>query len=166
MPPELENNVTPPTEETRTPLEIIRDLREHTVSRQQYDDLDRQYNELLEAYANGERSDGSEEPTPEQRSLADIRRALNDPELSNLDYCRTALELRDRLISEGRPDPFLPVGARIAATPEDELQAQRVADALAYCIEEADGEDKVFTAKLQTIMIDTSPFKGVNKTRR
>lgn len=90
-----------------------------------------------------------------------LRRKLfsQDSDLSNLEYMKTALELREELLDRGSPDPFLPYGQNITPTDEDIKTADRVAEAIKASIEYADGDSEVFTNELQRIMVDTSPLK-------
>lgn len=53
------------------------------------------------------------------------------------------------LIESGNPDPFLPIGLRIAPTQEDIQAAERVADVLQQCLDYADGDNALFTAEFQ-----------------
>ena len=70
-------------------------------------------------------------------------------ELSNLEFCKLTLELREDIIKRDGVDPFLPHGANIKPTENDVERAQAVADVIADCIKEADGDSGVFTALLQ-----------------
>ena len=74
--------------------------------------------------------------------------------LNNLEWTKNALELREALISEGQPDPFLPIGKQIMPTDEDIQAADKVASVLQECIEYAEGDPSVFTNELQRRMID------------
>lgn len=168
MPPETNPNTetNPAAEtETRTPLQIIQDLRENTVPRAEHERLAQEYNQLLAAYANGERS--SEEDAEEPPiALETLRQNINNPDIDNLSYVENVLQLRRRLMEEGYPDPFLPSGSRVKITAQDREIAQNVADCLETCVELSDGDSSLFTTHLQNYLIDTSPYMGVNKPTR
>ena len=82
---------------------------------------------------------------------------FNSENLSNLDYCSTALELRDALMAEGKPDPFLPVGHEIVPSNTDRESAERVASVLKECVEYAQGDADIFTDELQRRLVDSTP---------
>ena len=78
-------------------------------------------------------------------------------ELSNLEFCETTLKLREAIIKRDGIDPFLPRGANIKPTDYDTQRAQAVADVMAECIKEANGDSGVFTALLQAKTNNDSP---------
>ena len=85
-----------------------------------------------------------------KEEIDDLRNELfNSPrELNNLEYITKAMELRDALIENGEPDPFLPVGKQISPTRDDIEGAEKVAQVYRECIEYADGDSEVFTNEL------------------
>lgn len=58
------------------------------------------------------------------------------------------------MISEGKPDPFLPVGKQILPTDEDIACAEKVASVLKECVNYAEGDSAVFTNELQRRLVD------------
>lgn len=135
----------------------IQELKNNSVSREAYDAMREENRKLLNSLVNGTGNSAEAAPV-EKTSISELRKTLfNGEDLSNLDYCKAAVELRDRLIEEGQPDPFLPVGKQIVATDEDIACANRVAAALKSCIDYADGDSNIFTNELQRIMVDTAP---------
>ena len=74
----------------------------------------------------------------------------NDCNLSNLEFWQKTLALREAVMEQGDPDPFLPVGTKISPTDDDVVKAENVAKVVQECIEEADGNSEVFTAILQS----------------
>lgn len=141
-------------------IETINQLRANTVSRDEYLKLKADNKRLLNSLAAGETL-GSTEPPVKKPTIDELRTKLfkNTDELSNLDTISTALELRQALIDEGKPDPFLPAGKNIVATDEDIAAANRVAKILQDTVDYADGDSDIFTNELQRIMIDTAPVR-------
>lgn len=134
----------------------IEKLKSNTVSKEQYEAMREENRKLLNSLVNGTREAAA--PEEPKTSIEDLRKKLfQTEEISNLEYCKAAVELRDRLIEEGQPDPFLPSGKNIVATDEDIACANRVAAALKECIEYADGDSAIFTNELQRITVDTAP---------
>ena len=135
-------------------IDAIKSLKENTVERSKYEELKAETTRLLESIVNGE------EIEVEAKDVNTVQSLRNDlfkenSGLSNLEYAEKALELREKLISEGKPDPFVPIGSQYTPTAEDEAAAQRVADVLKTCIEYAEGDNQIFTNELQRRMIDT-----------
>ena len=85
-----------------------------------------------------------------KEQIDDLRNELfNSPrELTNLEYVTKAMELREALIENGEPDPFLPVGKQISPTRDDLEGAEKVAQVYKECIDYAEGDSEVFTNEL------------------
>ncbi|MBO7735395.1 MAG: hypothetical protein J6S67_22715 [Methanobrevibacter sp.] len=141
-------------------LAAIKELKQNTVDRSEYDKLKAENKRLINEVVNGQVVDV--EAKPEHRDVNEIRDELFNNEHSNLDYVKLALELRSALMAEGKPDPFLPMGAQIAPTPEDEAKAEKVAQVYQECIDYADGDSKLFTQELMR-HTNTSIFDRVQK---
>ena len=134
-------------------------MKANSVDKAAYDKLKEENKQLLDALING--GQVTQELQKEPVDIDSLRKRLfgGEVELSNLDYMKTALELREALLDQGSPDPFLPYGQNIAPTDEDIRTADRVAEAIKSCIDYADGDSEIFTNELQRIMVDTSPIK-------
>lgn len=145
---EEEKVVTGTEVEDMTPdyLDAIKNLKQNSVDRSKYDELRAENKKLLNAIVNGQEVEQPKEP--ERRSTEEIREELFNHEHSNLDYIKLSLELRENLIAEGKPDPFLPVGRQISPTREDEELANKAAQVYKECVEFADGDSELFTNEL------------------
>lgn len=146
-------------QDTNNYIEALKEMKANSVNKAAYDKLKEENKQLLDALING--GQVTQELQKEPVDIDSIRKKLfsNEAELSNLDYMKTALELREALLDQGSPDPFLPYGQNIAPTDEDIRTADRVAEAIKSCIDYADGDSEIFTNELQRIMVDTSPIK-------
>lgn len=146
-------------QDTNNYIEALKEMKANSVNKAAYDKLKEENKQLLDALING--GQVTQEITKEPVNIDSIRKKLfsGEAELSNLDYMKTALELREALLDQGSPDPFLPYGQNIAPTDEDIKTADRVAEAIKSCIDYADGDSEIFTNELQRIMVDTSPIK-------
>lgn len=149
---EKENSVTGTVDDnTQDYLAAIQELKQNSVDRSEYDRLRAENKKLIDAVVNGQ--PGQEEQAESKHTkeeIDDLRNDLfNSPrELNNLEYITKAMELRDALIENGEPDPFLPVGKQISPTRDDIEGAERVAQVYRECIEYADGDSEVFTNEL------------------
>lgn len=146
-------------------IETIKKLKETTVSKEEYEKLVADNKKLIETLANGGTIEKEE---PKKVDIKALREKLysDDVNVSNLEFCSMALELRDEIIKQGGGDPFLPVGKQIAPTAEDVQKANQVAEALKSCIDYAEGDSAVFTNELQRITIDAMPQIPNSQFRR
>lgn len=140
----------------------LKEARENSVSKAEYDKVVAENKALYSEIINGEGAGNGQKPAPEQQeaSIEELREKLYGPkcsELSNLDYWKYTLALRDAVIKQKEPDPFLPIGNKISPTSEDVEKANNVADVVKQCIDEAEGNSEVFTALLQSRMNPDSP---------
>ena len=149
---EKEISVTGTVEDnTQDYLAAIKELKEKSVDRSEYDKLRAENKKLIDAVVNGQ--PGQEEPVFTKHSkeqIDDLRNDLfNSPrELNNLEYITKAMELREALMENGEPDPFLPVGKQISPTRDDLEGAEKVAQVYKECIDYAEGDSEVFTNEL------------------
>lgn len=141
-------------------LEAIQSLKQNSVDRSDYEKLKAENKRLIDAVVNGQPADIEAQPT--LREADQIRSELFNQEHNNLDYVKLALELRNSLIAEGKPDPFLPMGSQIAPTAEDVEKAEKVAQVYQECIDYADGDSKLFTQELMR-RTNTSVFDKIKK---
>ena len=136
---------------TQDYIEAIQALKQNSVDRSEYDKLRAENKKLIDAVVNAR--PGQEEQvvvkhTKEQ--IDDLRNDLfNSPrELNNLEFITKTMELREALMENGEPDPFLPVGKQISPTRDDIEGAEKVAQVYKECIEYAEGDSEVFTNEL------------------
>ena len=159
---EEEKVVTKEVEDnTQDYLKAIQDLKQNSVDRSEYEKLKAENKKLINAVVNGQ--DIEVEGQPKTRDTDEIRDELFNHEHNNLDYIKLVLELRNNLISKGEPDPFLPIGSQITATPEDVAAAEKVAKVYQECVDYADGDSALFTQELMrrtnTSIYDKLPQK-------
>lgn len=127
-------------------LEAIKNLKQNTVDKAKYEQSEAERKRLLNMVVNGQTVDVPEEP--KHREIGVIRNELFNKEHNNLDYIKLSLELRNALIAEGKPDPFLPYGRQISPTREDEEIAEKVAQVYQECVDFAEGDSELFTNEL------------------
>lgn len=140
-------------------IDQIAQLKQNTVSKAEYEKLRADHKKAMDALINGGQIETTEKAPVDKNQL---RKELycNEPNLSNLDYWKKTLELRQAIIDEGGKDPFLPYGQKIAPTAEDKEAAERVATIVQECIDYADGDSRIFTNELDRRTIDTAPMMG------
>ena len=149
---EKEVSVTGTVEDnTQDYLAAIKELKENSVNRSEYEKLRAENKKLIDTVVNG--LPGQEEQVVVKHSkeqIDDLRNDLfNSPrELTNLEFITKTMELREALMENGEPDPFLPVGKQISPTRDDIEGAEKVAQVYKECIEYAEGDSEVFTNEL------------------
>lgn len=140
-------------------IEAIKEIKQNSVDREAYNKLREENKRLLNSLVNGESVDVKKE---EPVNIDELRDKLFNKESTNLEYISNALKLREELMKQGKPDPFLPAGKNIIPTEEDIKTADRVAKVLQECVDYADGDSNVFTNELQRVTVDSV----IPKTRR
>lgn len=155
--PENENENVVVEDNTNDYIAQIKNLKENSVSKDDYNKLKADNKKLIDALANGTQLEGKVEPKIDAvENINNLRKKLfsEGSNLDNLEYCKTAVELRDALIEKGERDPFLPFGHEVVATDSDYESANRVATIMRECIDYADGDPDVFTNELQRRTVD------------
>lgn len=139
--------------------EEVLDIKNNFVPKKDYTKLEEDYRKLADSILNGGElpSNPGGEEAPD---IAELRKELYDPNnsLSNLDYVKKTLQLREAIIQETGKDPFLPTGIngdpfrndqeRLAA----EQSAEKVAKVLQEAVDEANGDPEAFDIILSKII--------------
>lgn len=132
-------------------ITAIKELKENSVDKSKYEKLRLENKKLLDSIVNGT---PVEVKVEDKKSIEELREAYLKEDQSNLEYITNTLKLREAIISEGNPDPFLPIGQQIMPTDSDIATAQKVADVLQECVDYAEGDSAVFTNELQRRLVD------------
>ena len=153
MQEEKELNVSGEKVEDMTPdyLAAINELKQNSVNREDYNKLKAENKKLLDSIVNGT---PVEVQSPQKKSIDELRAAYLKEDQTNIEYISNTLKLREALIAEGKPDPFLPIGEQILPTDEDIAAANKVASVLQECVDYAEGDSAVFTNELQRRLVD------------
>ena len=119
-------------------IEAINNLKANSVDKAKYEKLKKENQQLLDTLVSG----GSlEAPVAEKASISQLRQDLfKSKDLTNLEFCQKALDLRNAILEEGGADPFLPHGKMYSPDYNDVASANKVAEALQSCIDYADGD--------------------------
>jgi hypothetical protein len=134
-------------------IAAISEIKANSVSKEAYDKLKDEKKKLLDALVNGKEIEKKED-APNIQELRD--RLFDGTQKSNLEYVETALKLRKSLIEKGERDPFLPFGDKVTLTDSIYNDAENVAAVLQECVDFAEGDSSVFTAKLQSKLADVN----------
>lgn len=153
-------------DDTNQYIEAIREMKQNSVSKEAYDKLRAENKQLLDSLING--GQVNMQSVKPEVDIQALRNKLSDVDhpLSNLEYVKTAVELRDALIEKGERDPFLPFGENISPTQDDYIKAENASNVFKECIAYADGDSELFTNELQRRTIDAMPIRSRTTNRR
>ena len=131
-------------------IETIKRLKENSVSKEEYEKLKAENKQILNAYINDIKPEAEEkkETVEElQGDLSDLKKDLaraQEAGMSNLEYVSKALKYRETAMKLGLQDPFVP-NSPLGPDDNDFKTAQKVADKLQECVDQANGNPAVFT---------------------
>lgn len=154
------------TETEFDPVQAINELKQNSVSKEDYNKVVAEKNKYLKALIDGNQV--AEVQNKEPVDIDGLRRELfsGEKDLTNLEYAKKALELRNALIERDGVDIFVGRGSKLTPTDYDYEAAQRVADGFQQCIDVAQGDSEIFTRELMRITEDVAPHKINPKIRR
>lgn len=135
-------------------IETIKNLKETTVSKEQFLKLKEENKKLLNAWASGEPNPNKTEVVENKISIEELKKRLGKSDLTNLDYVETALALRERILDEEGIDTFLPNASTYVANDYDRAAADKVARELQEIVDIADGNPDIFNNEFQRRVAD------------
>ena len=128
-------------------IKAIQDLKENSVSKEDYQKLKEDNQKLIQAL-----KDGTPNPlvkSEERKDINELRKELfNNLEggVPNLEMAKKLVELRKEILKDPKAfDPALPNGNGYNFNAYDEEKAQQVFDCLEHCINYAEGDNELFT---------------------
>lgn len=132
------------TEDDFNLLNEVEQIRKNSVSKEEYEKLQKKNKELMKRIVNGE---GTSQEPDDPVDLQEIRKSLfgdNVEQLSNRDFWDKVLTLRhERLKNEG-VDIFLPKGSKTRYTREDIESANKVDEIISQMLEDSKGNPQLF----------------------
>lgn len=151
---------------TPSPEEVLVQMKENMVPKEEAQKWQQKYNELFRSVANGTFSGEDKVPEKtEEEKKADFEgkiKRLGDStnKMSPLDMFQTMLDIDDYLTSHGQRSGFAPSEGEI--TPEIETSCEKTRDLLRTVIERSEGSNEVALAYLGNHLTDPS---GITKRR-
>ena len=147
-----EENVVVVEDNTPDYIAQIKNLKENSVSKDDYNKLKADNKKLIDALANGTQVEGVVEPKISAiEKINNLRKELfgsGNNSMNDLDMVSKMLELRKEIIDNGGTDPFLPKGHKVRITDNDKEGANRVARVLTECVEDAEGSNRRFMSNV------------------
>ena len=145
--PENENIETQVVDNTTDYITAINELKANSVDKSKYEALLNENKKLINNLVNSQPAP-TEAPVKPEVDIQALRNDLFNKELSNLEYCKKALDLRQAILDTEGKDIFVGDGHKAVVAPEDFITAQRVADVMKDAIDYADGDSQLFTQEL------------------
>lgn len=145
------------------PIEALKEIKQNTVSKEEYNKVVQERNKLFNAFANGQVVNKEEEPAPAPANIHELDMSIYGEEvdpykIGDLGYFQGLLNLRNALIEQNNEDIFVPAPqGKWSPKPEDFVDAQRRADIYQECINAADGDPQAFTNELKKHIVDLKP---------
>lgn len=160
----------PPEDDNKKYIDTINQLKRTTVPKEELDKLKEENKMLLDSIVNG----GDLPPeianklagNPEEPTIQVLREELfgaNRKDLDNLEAATKMMKLRRLVIEETGEDPA--ISSLKSPTKEDAIMAEEAAQLIESCIEQADGDSAVFTALLQSHMVDDKLLSAASRQR-
>lgn len=151
-----------------TPEQVLVEMRETMVPREEADKWQQKYNELFRSVANGTFSgeDKAEKTEDELKAEFDsnVKRLTDTSKsLRPLDMFQLMLDVDDYLTSHGERSCFAPSTGDI--TPEIDASCTKMHDLLESVIAQADGSDEVALAYLGNHLSDPVGMSVPRRTR-
>lgn len=137
----------------------LAELKQNSVSKEEYERVLSLNKDLVDHMMNEQKV---EQNVQQETNYDDIIKSAQeklftqDGTLNNLEYCSTALQLRDAILAKTGEDIFVAKGHKITPDESDYQKAENVAQVLRDCIEYAEGDTEVFTVELQRRTVDVA----------
>lgn len=125
-------------------LKEIQDLKDNTVSKEEYAKLQAKYKQVVKDVINGV---GTKEEADNTVNLEEIRKNLftdKVEDLSNRDFWKNVLDLRHERLEKEGVDIFLPKGSKTRYTREDYESAQKVDEIISQMLEDSEENPQLF----------------------
>lgn len=132
---------------------VVQELRDNTVSKDEYNKLKSENQKLFKALAAGEKI--AQETTP-KKSIDELRKDVRTAQTS-LDGIKASLALREAVLEKSGEDIFVPHGRKIMATDEDEAAAKRVAETFQQWVDASNDDPVMFASIMMSNTVDTVP---------
>lgn len=152
-----------PTEETKQVdptigelAKALKEQKENSVSKEQYEKLEKKNSELMKAIIDGSSIGNKSESSVEPADLNKLAKEIFEGGIGNLEFAKRSLKFREEYMKKTGKDPFAPNSSE-KMTDEDADKAAEVARVMQECIDEADGSEGLFNALLGERIKEDSP---------
>ena len=143
-------------------VQALADLKRNSVSKEEYERVLKLNKALVDQMVNEQKVETNVETNTNYDEIikeAQTKLFSGDADLSNLEFCETALQLRDAVLAKTGEDIFVGRGHKISPDASDYEKAENVATVMRECIEYAQGDSSIFTMELQRRTNEVLPNK-------
>lgn len=148
----VNNNVE--TDTTQDYISAINEMKQNTVSKEQYLKLKEDNRKLLNSLVSGDNIKEQEKPKElDITSLRNISYGNNSDTINSVDYVKAVLELRRAIMDKGNPDPAVPRGYKSNPTQADYIEMENTANILQECVDYANGDNNIFNAEVRRRLV-------------
>lgn len=144
------------TEQVQAPesnyIDVIKDLKANTVSKAEYERVIAENKTLAEAFATSSpvSTETESKPVHTQAEIEELSAKLcTNNSMTNLEFIKTSLALRDAVLEVHGYDPFLPHNSGYVENEQDVAKVNAIADGLRQMAEYAGNDDKLFNSELR-----------------
>ena len=127
------------------------EYKKNSVPRELYDKVVGEKDKLKRALASGEKIEFEEDKPV---NLEELCKRTYTQDISNLEYVKNVLKIREEMIKKGMRDPALPVGDQVALTDDHTRRMNKVAEGLKQMVDYADGDATIFLDTYQRNVVD------------
>ena len=145
------------TEQEKTPEQVLLEMRETMVPREEAEKWQSKYNELFRNVANGTFTKEDKPLSEEDKRKAfeaNVREMTGESSVKPLDFFKNLVDFDDYLIEHGERSCFAPSSGTIDAAIEN--SCQQVHDLLTTVIDESQGNNEIALAVLGNYLNDPS----------
>lgn len=143
-------------------IAAINELKANSVSKDKYEKLKKENKQLLDTLTSG----GELETPSPKRSVEELLNSLNDPSISDIEYCKALCELRNNTLEHVNYDPAMPHGHNYQFSQADQDVVDKFFNVVEECIEFADGDTMLFTNELMRRTNDTPAIINNRNNKR
>lgn len=140
-----------------SPEEVLRQMRENMVPREEAQEWENKYNKLFQSVANGTFQKEEEPLSEEDKRKAfedNIKTMTGEASVKPLDFFKNLVDFDDYLLEHGERSCFAPSSGTIDAAIEN--SCEQVHNLLATVIEESNGNNEIALAVLGNYLNDPS----------
>lgn len=146
-------------------IDTINDLKNNTVSKEEYQKLKDENKTLFDSIMNGNANSSTEETKPTAQELRNKLYGPDCEKLTDVEYVEAVCDLRDILLEEEGIDYMAPTGTQYSADYNDKAAANKVYEGFRHCLEVSDGNNEVFHQELSRITNDVGVIKNLRNKR-
>jgi hypothetical protein len=150
-----ENEIMEPAAENIDYIAAINELKQNTVSKDQYNKVINENKQLLQTLMDGGQVEIAEETN--KPSLTELANKIAGAKsMSNVEYIQTMCDYYDALVDAGYGDLAITVKHGGAYDEADKLAVERTINGLKEMLADADGDNNAFTALYQSVVRDVA----------